>query len=77
MGTLNNLQRFIPDLLEVSFRSSRKACNKKKTFLGGEEQNLAFVDILDLIINICNLYHYDALRFSRVKCDAGHSGLGA
>ena len=78
MGTLNHLQRFIPELHKytVAFRASLKAENKK-SFLWGEEQDTAFQKILDLIANIPNLYHYDALKASRVKCDASHSGLGA
>ena len=43
----------------------------------GEEQNIAFQKILNLIANISNLFHYDASKASRVKCDASHSGLGA
>ena len=78
MGTLNHLQRFIPDLHKytVAFRASLKAENKK-SFLWGEEQTIAFQKILNLIANIPNLFHYDASKASRVKCDASHSGLGA
>ena len=78
MGTLNHLQRFIPDLHKytVVFRASLKAENKK-SFLWGEEQDLAFQKYLNLIANIPNLFHYDASKASRVKCDASHSGLGA
>ena len=77
MGTLNHLQRFIPDLHKytVAFRASLKAENKK-SFLWGEEQTSAFQKILNLIANIPNLFHYDASKASRVKCDASHSGLG-
>ena len=78
MGTLNHLQRFIPDLHKytVAFRASLKAENKK-SFLWGEEQTIAFQKILNLIANIPNLFHYDASKASRLKCDASHSGLGA
>ena len=78
MGTLNHLQRFIPDLHKytVAFRASLKAENKK-SFLWGEEQTIAFQKILNLIANIPNLFHYDASKASRIKCDASHSGLGA
>ena len=43
MGNLNHLQRFIPDLHKytVAFRASLKAENKK-SFLWGEEQDIAF-----------------------------------
>ena len=77
-GTLNHLQHFIPELHKytVAFRASLKAENKK-SFLWGKEQDTAFQKILDLIANIPNLYHYDASKASRVKCDASHSGLGA
>ena len=43
----------------------------------GEEQTIALQKILNLIANIPNLFHYDAAKASRVKCDANHSGLGA
>ena len=78
MGTLNHLQRFIPDLHKntVAFRVSLKAENKK-SFLWGEEHDHAFQKILNLIANIPNLFHYDASKASRVKCDASLSGLGA
>ena len=52
-----------------------KACNKK-SFLWGEEQNVAFRSILELIAIIPNLYDYDNSNASKVKCDASHSGLG-
>ena len=75
MGTLNHLQRLIPDLHKytVAFRTSLKAVNKK-SFLWEEEQNISFRNILDLIANIPKLYHYDASKAFRVKCDASHSG---
>ena len=78
MGTLNHLQRFIPDLHKytVVFRASLKAENKKSLFWG-EQQTIAFQKILNLIANIPNLFHYDASKASRVKCNASHSGLGA
>ena len=78
MGTLNHLQRFIPDLHKytVAFRASLKAENKK-SFLWGKEQDRAFQKILNLIANIPNLFHYDASKASRVKCDASHSGLSS
>ena len=78
MGTLNQLQRFIPDLHKytVAFRASLKAENKK-FFLWGEEQTIAFQKILNRIANIPNMFHYDASKASRVKCYASHSGLGA
>ena len=78
MGTLNHLQHFIPDLHKytVVFRVSLKAENMK-SFLWGEEQDIAFQKVLNLIANIPNLFHYDAWKASRVKCDASHSGLGA
>ena len=78
MGTLNHLQRFISDLHKytVAFRASLKAENKK-SFLWGEEQVSAFQKTLDLIANIPNLFHHDASKASRVKCDPSHSGLGA
>ena len=78
MGTLNHLQRFIPDWHKytVAFRVSLKTENKK-SFLWGEEQDIAFQKILNLIANIPNLFHYDASKLSRVNCDASHSGLGA
>ena len=77
MGTLNHLQRFIfiPDLHKytVVFRASLKAENKK-SFLWGEEQDHAFQKTLNVIANIPNLFHYNASKASRVKCDASHSG---
>ena len=73
MGTLNHLQRFIPELDKhtVAFRASLKAENKKP-FLWGEEKDTPFQKILDLIADIPNLYHYDASKASRVKCEASH-----
>ena len=78
MDTLNHLLRFIPDLHKytVAIRSSLKACNKK-SFLWRKEQNVAFHSILGLIEIIPNPCHYDALKASRVKCDASHCGLSA
>ena len=78
MGTLNHLQRFIPDLHThtVHLRASLKACNKQ-SFLWGEEQNKAFNDIIILIAKIPSLYRFDSSKGSRVKCDASHNGLGA
>ena len=78
MGTLNQLQRFIPDLHThtVHFRASLKACNKQ-SFLWGDDQSKAFYDIIKLIAKIPSLYHFDSLKGSRVKCDASHNGLGA
>ena len=68
MGTLNHLQRFISDLhkYKISFRSSLKVCNEK-SFMWEEEQNLAFMNILDLIAKIPNLYPYDASEASQRK----------
>ena len=78
MGTLNHLQRFIPDLYThtVHFRASLKAC-KKQSFLWGEEKNKAFNDIIIMIAKIPSLYHFDSSKGSMVKCDASHNGLGA
>ena len=78
MGTLNHLQRFIPDLHThtVHFRASLKACNKQ-SFLWGDDQSKAFYDIINLIAQIPSLYHFDSSKGSRVKCDASHNGLGA
>ena len=78
MGTLNHLQRFIPDLhtFTVHFRESLKACNKQ-SFRWGEEQDKAFKSIINLVAKIPNLFHYDSSKKSRVKCDASHNGLGA
>ena len=78
MGTLNRLQKFIPDLHThtVHFRASLKACNKQ-SFLWGEDQNKAFYDIIKMIAKIPSLYHFDSSKGSRVKCDASHNGLGA
>ena len=57
MGTLNHLQRFIPDLhtYTVHFRESLKACNKQ-SFRWGEEQDNAFKSIINLLANIPNLF---------------------
>ena len=65
MGTLNHLQRFIPDLhnYTVAFRASLKAENRK-FFLWGEEQDIAFQKNLNLIANIPNLFQYDAPKAS-------------
>ena len=78
MGTLNHLQRFIPDLhtYTVHFRESLKACNKQ-SFRWDEEQDNAFKSIINLVAKIPNLFHYDSSKKSRVKCDASHNGLGA
>ena len=61
MGTLNHLQRLIPDLHTntVLFRASLKACNKQ-SFLWGEDQNIAFHDIINMIAKIPSLYHFDS-----------------
>ena len=63
MGTLKNVQRFIPDLHThtVHFRVSLKACNKQ-SFLWGEEQNNACKSINIMIAKIPSLYHYDSLN---------------
>ena len=78
MGTLNDLQRFIPDLHThtVHFRASLKAYNKQ-SFLWGEHQDKAFYDIIKMIAKIPSLYHFDSSKGSRVKCDASHNGLDA
>ena len=78
MGTLNHLQKIIPDLHThtVHFRASLKACNKQ-SFLWGEEQDKAFNDIIIMIAKIPSLYHFDSSKRSRVKSDANHYGLGA
>ena len=78
MGILNHLQRFLPNLQVFSdqLRPSLKASNKSK-FEWGEDQQSAFVNILQLIANITKMFHYDQNRNNRVKCDACHSGLGA
>ena len=78
MGTLNHLQRFIPDLhtYTVHFRESLRACNKQ-SFRWGEDQYNAFKSIINLVAKIPKLYHYDSSKKSRVKCDASHNGLGA
>ena len=78
MGTLNHLQRFIPDLhtYTVLFRQSLKACNKR-SFRWGEEQDNVFKSIINLVAKIPSLLHYDSSKKSRVKCDASHNGLGA
>ena len=78
MGTLNHLQRFIPDLhtYTVHFRESLRACNKQ-SFRWGEEQDNAFKSINNLLANIPNLFHYDSSKKFRLKCDASHNGLGA
>ena len=68
MGTLNHLQRFIPELHKhtVVFRASLKA-EKKEIFFVGEEQGTAFQKILDPIADIPNMNQYDASKASRVK----------
>ena len=78
MGILNHLQQFLPNLQVFSdqLRPSLKASNKSK-FLWGEDQQSAFENILQLIANITKMFHYDQNRNTRVKCDAGHNGLGA
>ena len=78
MGTLNHLQRFIPDLHThtVHFRLSLKACNKQ-SFLWGEEQDNAFKSIINMIAKFPSLYQNDSSENSRVKCDASPNGLGA
>ena len=78
MGTLNHLQRFIPDLHThtVHFRASLKACNKQ-SFLWNEDQNKAFHNIIKMIAKIPSLYHFDSSKGSRIKCGASHNGLGA
>ena len=78
MGTLNHLQRFIPDLhtYKIHFRESLKAF-KNQSFRWGEEQDNAFKSIINLVAKIPNLFHYDSSKKSRVKCDASHNGLGA
>ena len=78
MGILNHLQRFLPKLQVFSehFRPSLKASNKSN-FVWGEDQQSAFVKILQLIANITKMFHYDKNRNTRVKWDASHSGLGA
>ena len=43
----------------------------------GEEQNVAFVKLIDLIANILSVLLEDSSKQSRLKCDASHSGLGA
>ena len=43
----------------------------------GEEQNIAFKIIINMITKIPSLYHFDSSKSSRVKCDASHNGLGA
>ena len=76
MGTLNHLQRFIPDLHthKVQFRQSLKACNKQ-SFLWGEERDGAFKSIINLVAKIPSLFQNDSSKNSRVKCDANHNGL--
>ena len=78
MGTLNHLQRLIPDLHThtVHFRASLKACNKQ-SFMWGEEQNIAVNIIINMITKISSLNHFDSSKSSRVKCDASHNSLGA
>ena len=77
-GTLNHLQRFIPDLHThtVHFRASLKSCNKQ-SFLWGEEQNKALNNIIKMIAKIPSLYLFDSSKGSRVKCDASQNSLGA
>ena len=85
MGILNHLQRFLPNLQVHSdqLRPSLKASNKSKfvwgkaRLCGGDCQQTAFRNILQLIAKITKMYHYDQGRNSGVKCDASHSGLGA
>ena len=68
MGMLNHLQRFLPNLQVHSdqLRPSLKASNKSK-FVWGEDQQTAFRNILQLIVNITKMYHYDQSRNTRVK----------
>ena len=58
-GTLNHLQRFIPDVHThtVHFRQSLEACNKQ-SFLWGEEQDRAFISIINLVAKVPSLFHY-------------------
>ena len=78
MGILNHLQRFLPNLQVLSdqLRPSLKASNKRGMFVWGEDQQSAFVNILQLIPNITKMFHYDQNRNTPVKCDTSHSGLG-
>ena len=57
-------------------RPSFKASNKKKKFWSTEADTL-FLSILARIVEIPKIYHYDASKQSRIKCDTSHKGLGA
>ena len=78
MGVLNYLQKFLPNchLLTKQFRPSLKMSNKQ-IFVWGADQQKGFEDTLNLLSNITKMYQKDQKRNSRVKCDAGHSGLGS
>ena len=48
-----------------------------KKFEWGEEHTVVIETISNAVANISKVHQYDAKRNIRVKCDAGHSGLGA
>ena len=77
MGILNHMSRFMPNLQKITepFRPSLKADNREK-FIWSEEANNVFRNLLERIANITKMYHYDASKKCRIKCDASQKGLG-
>ena len=43
----------------------------------GEKHSLIFDEIKKAVARIAQINYYDPLKDTRVKCHAGHSGLGA
>ena len=48
-----------------------------KKFEWADDHTVVFNAIKGAVANITKVHYYDAIRETRVKCDASHNGLGA
>ena len=75
-GMVNYLAKFLPRLADV-MRPLRKLTCKDAEWDWGEEQEVAFKQIQDLVTQAPVLSFYDENLPLEIQCDASQSGIGA
>ena len=81
MGSIHHLQKFIPNLSNISAPLRPLLSHKEKTknnkLEWNEDHTQAFQQIKNAIAKIIEHKHFDTNRPTRVRCDASKEGLGA
>ncbi len=76
LGSINQLQRFIPNMAQIS-DPLRALLRKNQKIIWTETHAAAYNKLMSAIQSITEFRHFSTHRKSRIVCDASHKGIAA